>query len=104
MKTKTNTRIAIFNVLAVCTAILAISGAAYGQSSGFQFAADAYGTQATLGNTVVAGRTAIATLGSCGVVEPPLHNENTVVSTDAAPLLTTGVVNTTADAATLVDG
>ena len=29
-------------------------------SSGFQFVADAYGTQATLGNVVVAGKTASA--------------------------------------------
>src|SRR5437867_1698945 len=68
-----------------------------GTSSGFQFVADAYGTQATLGNVVVAGRTAVSTLGPCGTVEPPVHNENTVASTDASPLFTTGVINTTAD-------
>src|SRR5438093_12976899 len=39
-------------------------------SSGFQFVADAYGTQATLGNVVVAGKTAVSTLGACGIVEP----------------------------------
>ena len=73
-------------------------------SSGFQFVADAYGTQATLGNVVVAGKTAVSSLGACGIVEPPVHSENTVVSTDATPLFTTGVVNTTADGSTLVDG
>src|SRR5436309_3405450 len=73
-------------------------------SSGFQFVADAYGSQATLGNVVVAGKTAVSTLGLCGIVEPPVHNENTVVSTNAPPLLTTGVVNTTADGMVLVDG
>jgi hypothetical protein len=73
-------------------------------SSGFQFVADAYGTQATLGNVVVAGKTAVSTLGACGTVETPLHSENTVASTDASPLFTTGVINTTADASTLVDG
>ena len=73
-------------------------------SSGFQFVADAYGTQASLGNAIVAGKTAVSSLGACGIVEPPVHNENTVVSTDAAPLFTTGVVNTTADGTTLVDG
>jgi hypothetical protein len=75
-----------------------------GTSSGFQFVADAYGTHATLGNVVVAGKTAVSTLGACGIVEPPVHNENTVVSTDASPLFTTGIVNTTADGTTLSDG
>src|SRR5256886_11022963 len=73
-------------------------------SSGFQFVADAYGTQATLGNVVVAGKTAVSTLGPCGTVEPPVHNENTVASTDASPLFTTGVINTTADGTTLIGG
>jgi hypothetical protein len=68
-----------------------------GGSSGFQFVADAYGTQATLGNVVVAGRTAVSSLGACGTVAPPVHDENTVASADATPLFTTGVINTTAD-------
>src|SRR5213080_265330 len=75
-----------------------------GTSSGFQFVADGYGTQATLGSTVVAGKTAVSSLGACGIVQPPVHNEKTVASTDATPLFTTGVVNTTADGTTLVDG
>jgi hypothetical protein len=37
-------------------------------------------------------------------VAPPVHSENTVASTDASPLFTTGVINTTADATTLPDG
>src|SRR5438874_7657036 len=73
-------------------------------SSGFQFVANAYGTQATLGNVVVAGKTAVSSLGACGIVETPVHSENTVVSADATPLFTTGVINTTADGTTLVDG
>src|SRR4030095_16757650 len=73
-------------------------------SSGFQFVADAYGTYATLGNVVVAGKTAVSSLGACGIVSPPVHNENTVVSADATPLFTTGVINTTADGTTLVAG
>jgi hypothetical protein len=74
-----------------------------GTSSGFQFVADAYGTQATLGNVVVAGKTAVSALGACGTVAPPVHNENTVASADATPLFTTGVINTTADASILQD-
>ena len=73
-------------------------------SSGFQFVADAYGTHATLGNVIVAGKTAVSSLGACGIVETPVHDENTVASTAASPLFTTGVVNTTADGTTLVDG
>jgi hypothetical protein len=73
-------------------------------SSGFQFVADAYGTYATLGNVVVAGKTAVSSLGACGIVSPPVHNENTVVSADATPLFTTGVINTTADGSEPVAG
>src|SRR5437899_10114055 len=68
-----------------------------GTSSGFQFVADAYGTQATLGNVVVAGKTAVSSFVACGIVQPPVHNQNTVLSTDTAPLFTTGVSNTTAN-------
>ena len=68
-----------------------------GTSSGFQFVADAYGTQATLGNVVVAGKTAVSSLGACGIVTPPVHDENTVLSASSPPLFTTGVINTTAD-------
>ncbi|PYK41194.1 MAG: hypothetical protein DME60_04620 [Verrucomicrobia bacterium] len=75
-----------------------------GTSSGFQFVADAYGTYAILGNAVVAGKTAVSTLGPCGIVTPPVHSENTVASTDAPPLFTTGVINTTADGTVLLDG
>ena len=87
--------------LAVCAGF---TPAANAQNSGFQFSADAYGTQATLGNVVVAGKTAVSTLGPCGAVAPPVHNENTVASVDATPLFTTGLINTTADALTLSDG
>jgi hypothetical protein len=75
-----------------------------GTSSGFQFVADAYGTQATLGNVFVAGKTALSTLGACGIVTPPVHDENTVASADATPLFTTGVINTTADGTEPVAG
>jgi hypothetical protein len=74
-----------------------------GTSSGFQFVADAYGTHGTLGHVVVAGKTAASALGACGTVAPPVHNENTVVSADATPLFTTGVINTTADGDILPD-
>jgi hypothetical protein len=82
----------------------ATPSAPVGTSSGFQFVADAYGTYAILGNAVVAGKTAVSTLGVCGIVTPPVHSENTVASTDATPLFTTGVINTTADGTVLLDG
>ena len=76
----------------------ATPSAQVGTSSGFQFVADAYGTQATLGNVVVAGKTAVSSLGACGIVEPPVHNDNTVANASSPPLFSTGVINTTADA------
>ena len=75
----------------------ATPSAQVGTSSGFQFVADAYGTQATLGNVVVAGKTAVSSLGACGIVEPPVHNDNTVANASSPPLFSTGVINTTAD-------
>src|SRR4029453_256524 len=56
-----------------------------GTSSGFQFVADAYGTYATLGNVVVAGKTAVSGLGPCGIVAPPVHDENTVANASSPP-------------------
>src|SRR5207244_12421247 len=61
-------------------------------SSGFQFVADAYGTYATLGNVVVAGKTAVSSLGACGIVEPPVHREYTVVGEDTTLQLSKGVI------------
>jgi hypothetical protein len=75
-----------------------------GTGSGFQFVADAYGTQATLGNVVVAGRTAVSSLGACGTVAPPVHDENTVANASLPPLFSTGVINTTADGTILLNG
>jgi hypothetical protein len=73
-------------------------------SSGFQFTADAYGTYANVGNVIIAGKTAVSSLGACGIVSPPVHSENSVVSADATPLLTTGVIHTTADGTEPVAG
>jgi len=73
-------------------------------SSGFQFVADAYGTYANVGNMVIAGKTAVSGLGACGIVSPPVHSENTVLSVNASPFLTTGVINTTADGTEPVAG
>jgi len=73
-------------------------------SSGFQFTADAYGTYANVGHVIIAGKTAVSSLGACGIVSPPVHSENSVVSADASPLFTTGVIHTTADGTEPVAG
>src|SRR6266436_5387020 len=73
-------------------------------SSGFQFTADAYGTYANVDRVIIAGKTAVSSLGACGIVSPPVHSQNTVVSADASPLFTTGVINTTADGTEPVAG
>src|SRR5438552_4447636 len=73
-------------------------------SSGFQFTADAYGTYANVDRVIIAGKTAVSSLGACGIVSPPVHSQNTVVNADASPLLTTGVITTTADCTEPVAG
>src|SRR5437867_2442259 len=73
-------------------------------SSGFQFTADAYGTYANVGNVIIAGKTAVTSLGACGITEPPVHTQNTVLSVNASPLFTTGLINTTADGTEPVAG
>jgi len=90
--------------LAICAGFTSAANAQTSPGPGFQFVADAYGTQATLGNVVVAGKTAISTLGPCGTTEPPEHSENTVLTASLPPLFTTGVINTTADGNILPDG
>ncbi|PYK39183.1 MAG: hypothetical protein DME49_05190 [Verrucomicrobia bacterium] len=90
--------------LAICAGFTSAANAQTSPGPGFQFSADAYGTHATLGNTVVAGKTAVSTLGPCGTTEPPVHTENTVLTASLPPLFTTGVINTTADGKILPDG
>lgn len=85
---------------AVC---LGLTAAASAQTN-FQFSADAYGTSANVGNTVIAGKTAVSSLGHCGTVTPPVHSENTVAMESTPPLLSTGVIDTTADGRILTDG
>jgi hypothetical protein len=82
---------------------LGFTAAANAQTN-FEFSADAYGTYANLGKIVVAGKTAVSSLGHCGTVNPPAHSENTVLTENSPPLLATGVINTTADGNILPDG
>jgi hypothetical protein len=73
-------------------------------STGYQFTADAYGTYANVGHIISAPKTAVSSLGACGIVEPPVHNENSVLSVDVEPIVTTDVINTTADGTQPVAG
>lgn len=86
--------------LAVCLGFMTGANA----QTNFQFSADAYGSFANIGKKVIAGKTAVSSLGACGTVTPPVHSENTVVSESTPPLLSTGIVNTTADGLILAGG
>jgi uncharacterized protein YdbL (DUF1318 family) len=63
-----------------------------------QYTGDAYGTYAFAGSVVKAGKSAVVGLGDCGTLTPPVSNSNTVATVNAAPYVTTGVINTTASA------
>ena len=91
------------SILMASAICLAFTAAVSAQTD-FQFSADAYGTYANVGKQVIAGKTAVSSLGPCGTVTPPVHSENTVVSESTPPLLSTGIINTTADGRILADG
>ncbi len=81
---------------------LGLTAAAHAQTN-FVFQADAYGTYANVGNTVIAGKTALSALG-CGSLTPPAHDQNTVLNVSAPPLLTTGTITTNVDGSILANG
>jgi hypothetical protein len=60
------------------------------------FSAGAYGTTAWVGNTVKVGQTAPVSIGSgCGTAQVGVSQNGTLASVSAAPLVNTGVVDTT---------
>jgi hypothetical protein len=63
-----------------------------------QYSGDAFGSFANVGTVIKAGKSAVVNLGSCGTLSPPVQSANTVVSVTVPPYVTTGLVNTTADA------
>ena len=75
-------------------AFLLSAGSPPPTSSGIQFFADAYGSQAGVASTVFAGRSALVTFGTCGTLRAPRQKTNTVSSVNARPMAATGVVNT----------
>jgi hypothetical protein len=75
-------------------AVPSVASAAPAVSSENGFAASAYGTQVNVGSIVKSGRSALATLG-CTATAGITHT-NTAVSVTAAPVLTSGTVDTSA--------
>jgi hypothetical protein len=97
----------LFRVIMPVVLVVALGGAVGGpgmataassRAAGFNYTGDAYGTYANLNKMVIAGKSAVTGLGACGVLEAPAHNENTVLTVSEPPLLTTGTIDTTADA------
>ncbi len=92
----------ILLTLAICAGLTSTINAA---ETGFLFSANAYGTRVNVGNVVKSGPTAQSGIGGgCGTTKAPQHSENTVVSVNLAPTVTTDVVFTTADGVVLQNG
>ncbi len=88
--------------VAICAGITSTTNAA---ETDFLFSANAYGTKVNVGNLVKSGPTATSGIGAgCGTTRAPTHSENTVLSVNLAPTLTTGVIFTTADGVVLQNG
>jgi hypothetical protein len=64
-------------------------------SKGLFYTGDAYGTYAFVGSTVVAGKSALVTLGC--TTTAGAHNTNTISTVNVPGVVTTGVIDTTAD-------
>jgi hypothetical protein len=82
----------------VTIALLVFCATAWAQDSGtLLFRAGAYGTYAFVGKTVTLGKTATVSVGGgCGTPEEGASRTKTVASVDALPLVSTGVINTSA--------
>jgi hypothetical protein len=66
-----------------------------GTGEGLFYTGNAYGTYAFVGKTVVAGRSALVTLGC--TTTAGIHNTNTVGTVNVPNVITTGAIDTTAD-------
>src|SRR5712691_269684 len=74
-----------------------------GATGALTYTGSAYGSFAFVGNTVILGRSAVTGLGSC-TAAAGVHHANTVASVNGAPVVTTGVINTSAASALLPNG
>ena len=81
-------------VLALMIALVAVPS--FGSSLDTQsYVGTAYGTYATVGNTVLVGQTAPVTLGgTCGTSQQPANVPGTAAGVNAPPLVSGGAVNT----------
>jgi len=78
---------------------LSLSGSpAPSTAGGVQYFADAYGSSANVADTILAGKSALVTLGTCGTLRPPLTKANTVAAVNALPAAATGVIDSTVSA------
>lgn len=77
-------------------AVQAAPAASQAGTGTLRYTGSAYGTFAFVGNTVLLGRSALVSLGSC-TNTAGVHKTDTVASVNGAPVISTGVVNTTAD-------
>jgi len=77
--------------------------AAAGDTTAVGYLGSAYGTFATLGTTVLLGKSALTGLGACST-GVGVHHENTVATVNGAPIVTTGEINTTADSLVITGG
>jgi hypothetical protein len=94
----------------VCVAVLAATTISVpaganpaARATGLSYSGDAYGSYATVGSTVLLGKSAPVGLGACSFVVG-IHRSNTVASVDGAPILTTGQIDTTADTKAISGG
>jgi hypothetical protein len=67
------------------------------QTKRIKFGANAFGSYAFVGKTVLAGKTAPVALGAC-TLSPPVHRENSAAGANVPPLLSLGAITDTADA------
>jgi hypothetical protein len=71
------------------------------QASFLEYSASAYGTYAFVGSTVVAGQTAVVSVGpGCGTAQVGITKTGTVATVSVAPVIVTGAINTSASDAT----
>jgi len=82
-------------VLALAAIAAQPAGAGPMAKAGLFYTGDAYGSFANIGDTVIAGKSAVVTFGC--QTQAGAHVQNTVASVHSAPVITTGVIDTTGD-------
>jgi len=89
--------IALLSTSLLC---LSLSGSpAPASTGGVQYIAEAYGSSANVADTVLVGKSALVTLGTCGTLHAPFTDASTVAAVNALPLAALGNVATSVSAA-----